>query len=222
MLAQEKKNVVVFDLDSTISCRDTYLQFLVHVLIRSPRRWVKSLSLPFAVVIRYFGLRGNTWLKKVFLSVVLSGLSQQQMASFVDRFLHNLMRSGIRSKALERIQHHREAGDQLVLASASFDFYVQPLAATLGFESVVCTVSSWGQDACLQCELPKGNCYGETKLERVKSLLSDDRERYYITIYTDHHSDLPLLRWADLGYAVNPTKKLAAICHSDGFDRLNW
>ena len=63
--------VAVFDLDGTITRRDTYLAYLLGFLGRHPERWSRAAPLPFAVLYHLAGWRSNTWLKTTFLRAVL-------------------------------------------------------------------------------------------------------------------------------------------------------
>jgi len=61
------KKISIFDLDGTLTKTDTYLPYLIGFLKRNPRRWLKAIILPFAVVMFYLKIRNNEWLKTIFL-----------------------------------------------------------------------------------------------------------------------------------------------------------
>ena len=110
----------------------------------------------------------------------------------------------------------------LVLASASFDIYVEGLGNALGFEHVICTKASWDESGRLTGKLLSANCYGEEKLQRVISWLSKNKYKNVDVVYSDHHSDLPILQFATKGVAVNPTKKLRNISYSQHIEMEIW
>ncbi len=203
-----KQTIVIFDFDSTITKKDTYVAFLASILKTYPLRLLRCSFLPFAILIHKSGIKDNSWLKETFLTAIAGGLNQPQLAACTDQFLEKLKKNGIRSKALQKIQQHRNSGHKLVLASASFDFYVKKLGAQLGFETIVCTHSSWDEENKLTGKIAGRNCYGKYKLKRLIELLGNDRKDIITIAYTDHHSDEALLEWADEAIAVNPTKKL--------------
>ena len=66
------------------------------------------------------------------------------------------------------------------------------------------------------------NCYGPEKVECLKSIFGEDRSDYYNIAYSDHHADIPLLKWADKGIAVNPTKALKRKAGLLGFSIEDW
>ena len=61
---------------------------------------------------------------------------------------------------------------------------------------------------------------------RLKKCLEtfDDfqREAAHITLYSDSHSDLPALLYADKGVSVNGDKKLLNAAKIYGFETVNW
>ncbi len=214
--------MVLFDLDNTITRFDTYRTFLLFVLLRRPSRWIISLWLPMAVLIHYFGIRDNHWLKEVFLGVIVSGVDRKQLERWAGRYVSWLLQKGIRAFALQAIQQHREAGHRLWLVTASFDFYVEILRRGLGFHEMVCSRSKWGDDGLLQGTIDGNNCYGREKLDRLAARFGAEREQQFVVVYSDHHSDLPLLEWADRPVVVNPSGRLRKEAQSRGWEIQEW
>ncbi len=217
-----QQTVAIFDLDSTITKKDTYIAFLLTVLKCHPYRILRCGFLPFAVFIHKTGLKDNSWLKETFLGAIAGGLTQSQLDHCTDRFLAKLHNQGIRQKALQKIQQHREANHQLVLASASFDFYVKKLGNQLGFDTIICTRSKWNEQKKLIGKIDGYNCYGHNKLKRLVELIDTSRNNIFRIGYTDHHSDQPLLEWVDKAIAVNPTKKLQQIALNKKYIIVDW
>lgn len=215
------KTVAIFDLDLTISNCDTFVAFLLHVLSTSPLRCLRSLWLPAALALYYGGLRDNTWLKRKFLGTIAGGARRGTVETWAQDFVGQLHKSGLRPGALRALEQHRSMGHCLLLATASFDFYVNPLAASLGFDGVICTKSLWNKNTL--CGAIDGqNCYGQHKYDRVVEFLGQDPEPCHTVAYSDHHSDLALLLWAREAYAVNPSRKLEKLAMQHGISVLDW
>lgn len=221
-VSENKPTVAIFDLDSTITKKDTYVAFLLTVLKKHPTRLLRCGFLPFAIVIQKTGLKDNSWLKETFLRSIAGGMNQSQLKACTDHFLNTLQKQGLRKKALERIQKHRQAGHQLVLASASFDFYVTKLGKQLGFDTIICTRSSWNEQNQLTGKINGHNCYGKYKLNRLIESLGHDKTDIIAIGYTDHHSDKPFLEWTDKAIVVNPTKKLHQIALDKDYTIEDW
>lgn len=199
--------VALFDLDGTITRRDTYLAYLIGYLLRHPGRLVRAMPLSFAVASHFAGLRDNTWLKRRFLRAILGGVERASMQHFTDAFLDRTLRYGLRPRAREVIERHRAAGERLLLVTASLDVYAEPLAARLGFDATICTRAEVDHAGRLTGELDGGNCYGIEKLRCVERYLAEHAPDAFVTLYTDHHADLPLIRHVDRAVLVNPARR---------------
>jgi len=215
------QTIAVFDLDGTIADCDTYVKFLKLCLIRQPRRALRSLHLPFAVLLHKSGVYDNTWLKETFLSAIAGGYSSVTLSDIVDTHVDDVMQNHIRQGALPAIRRHREAGHRLLLASASFDFYVKQLGDRLGFDDVVCTRAMRGPDNVLLGKIEGRNCYGDAKVDAVLSAIPE-RDNCTLIAYSDHHSDWALLRESDVPVAVNPTRELIRLASAQQIDVQMW
>jgi HAD superfamily hydrolase (TIGR01490 family) len=215
-------SIALFDLDGTITRRDTYLAYLLGFLARHPERWPRAAPLPLAVLCHIAGWRGNTWLKTTFLRTVLGGVPRSRLESWTDSFLDRVLSRGLRAGALETIERHRAAGHGLVLVTASLDFYAEPLGRRLGFDTILCTRAQYDDAGRVTGELDGGNCYGSDKLKRVEAYLCTCAAELPVTLYTDHHADLPLLRYVQSPVAVNPTRRLRQVATSLGMRIEDW
>ena len=218
-MAQVKKNLAVFDLDSTLTLKDTYLDFLLRFLWSHPARLARTIGLPFDVAKFKLGQRDNCWLKQRFLNAILGQVSREELALFSRGFVDHLWLRGMRRSAQDRLAVHQDADDRVILVTASFDFYVDYLARKLGVEEVIATGAEWQEDQ-LTGKLAGQNCYGVEKLRRLDLVLGDARDDYFITAYSDHHTDSPLLNWADKAVAVAPTVKLEKEAVKQGWEIL--
>jgi len=217
-----RQTAVVFDLDHTLTKSDTYLSFLLLVLRNRPSRILQTLLL-FIPVLQYkFGFRTNSWLKEEFLHCIVGGASRQQVDDWSAQFVSSFLKTQIRSTALKKILDYRKKGCRLLIASASFDFYVKKLGQNLEFDDVICTRSTWNHSGFLMGQIDGKNCYEHAKLEQLQSYFGTERNQWHIIGYSDHHSDAPLLSWVDQPIAVNPTKKLLEIAKNNGYSIEMW
>lgn len=214
--------IAIFDLDHTLTRRDTYLRFLGHTLRKRPWRLIWCMQLPFAWLVFKGGYRDNAWLKAVFLKAVAGNIDRHSLDQIVGEFCKKTEQSQIYEDARKRVAFHQGRSDRLVLASASFDFYVVRLAKTLGFDEVLCTHAKWLNNNRLAGEIDGKNCYGPHKAAAVKKYLekfSDNREIFF---YSDHHSDLPVFLLANHPVAINPTQKLRELAKEHKFVIELW
>lgn len=200
-------NVEVFDLDGTITRKDTYVPYLIYVLIRRPGRWITIPMLAMGVVMFKTKVRDNTWLKSFFLYHVLGGLHKNKAVSYAHGFVKSFLPVSTRRKALSTIKKQKAENRYLILMSASLDLYVDIIGKALGFDTIICTQTQLDKHGIITGKLKNGNCYGPAKLNRLKSLQKHFPNALF-TVYTDHHSDIPIIKAADKAIAVNPDKKL--------------
>jgi phosphatidylglycerophosphatase C len=213
--------VAIFDLDGTIARGDTYLGFLLHVLRRRPRRVIRLVGLPLAVARFGLGRLSNAQLKSIFLTAIVGGSGREELARHVESYLPRCFDRMIKPAALARIEWHRARGDRLVLASASLDLYVEPLGSRLRFDRTISTRTAWLGDR-LTGALDGANLRGESKLDAVREVIGAAGPRPEIYAYSDHHSDLPLLLFADHAVAVDPSRELLASARVHGFKVEYW
>ena len=96
------------------------------------------------------------------------------------------------------------------------------MARELGFDGVICTRMAWDEGDQLQSKLDGKNCYGEEKLRRVEEFFGGTRPPGPIVFYSDHHTDLPCLNWADRGVAVNPSPQLRKLAPAHNVEIVDW
>lgn len=192
--------VAVFDLDGTITHRDTLVPFLLHVLRRRPWRVLRLWPLPWAVA-RFVLVRDRGVLKESLIRYVAGGLGRTEVAAYVDEFLDALWRRGLRPGALATIERHRAAGDRLILLSASPDLYVPRIGARLGFAETICTRVRWDGDR-VHGYLDTPNRHGPEKLRVVQSLRAEYAGAAF-SAYANAASDFAHLAAVDEPCLVN-------------------
>src|ERR1700735_5606875 len=136
--------LVVFDLDETITRHDTLLPYAMGFVLRH-RPWRLPLLagvLPSTVEFA-LGRVDEGPVKQAFIKSLLGGSRRTDIDAWTARFVPDVIRRGTFANALERIADHRRRGDHLVLMSASTDLYVPEIARALGFNETICTGVRW-------------------------------------------------------------------------------
>ena len=164
------RRIALFDLDGTITRRDTLMPYLLGFCLRAPVRLLRLLiSLPRALFHYAFSGRDRGQLKQTLIIAALAGTSRAQIARWNEKFVPRLLHSGMHSHGLKQVAAHRAKGDYLVLMSASPDLYVPAIARALGFNETICTAVRW-DGMMLNGELLTPNRRGEEKLQCVLAL----------------------------------------------------
>jgi phosphatidylglycerophosphatase C len=212
--------VALFDLDGTLTWRDTLLPFLLGFLYRRPHRLLRCWRLPLALANFWFD-RDRGALKSRVLRMVMGGEKRGVLEAWAQWFVADLRPSGrFRPLALAVLQAHRAAGDHAVLLSASPDLYVMRIGHLLGFERTLCTEVQWAGDR-LDGRLKTANRRGEEKLRCMEWL----REQYSdlpIIAYGNSASDLDHLRQADRALLVNGNGAARRLAAKWGIPVSNW
>lgn len=196
-----RMRIALFDLDGTLTRRDTLWPYVYGFCLRQPLRLLHLAVMPWQVASYLLRHRDRGELKQALIVAGLRGASRAEIADWNRRFVARLIRSGMHAEALQRVAAHRARGDYLVLMSASPDLYVPAIARALRFNETICTGVRW-DGMTLAGELTTANRRAEEKLQCVQAL----RERYpgsHITAYGNSASDVIHLRACDSGHLVN-------------------
>ena len=219
-------NLAIFDLDHTLTKKGTWSRFVLTTVKTRPHLWLPII----------FAMAKNQWLykrgraprcgvKKAMMRLTMVGWPKEKVEAYAARFADNEFANGLRPGALEALAKHRAAGDTLMVASAAVDAVVRPICDRLGIAHYVATDMSY-HDGKLAPEFSSENCYGPEKLVRVKAYLTQNpqlkQNHTKITMYSDSHSDLDVLLWADIGVAVDPSKRLKTLANQHGIEVVNW
>jgi phosphatidylglycerophosphatase C len=224
--AEQIPRVALFDLDGTLTWRDTLIAFLSGYVLRHPARWLRLWRLLPALIGYLAFNRDRGLLKSSVIRVVLGGDSRPVIDAWAVSFVGSLRsRHVFRPAALAVLEAHRAAGDRLVLLSASPDLYVPRIGHLLGFERTLCTEIKWQDnrpsDDRLDGALLTPNRRGEEK-SRCLAWLRTQYAGLPIVAYGNSSSDLPHLRQADSAILVNGNADARRAASAAGIPVANW
>ncbi|MCA9101365.1 MAG: HAD-IB family hydrolase [Planctomycetales bacterium] len=221
-----RMKLAVFDLDGTITRRDSFVAFLWSWFKSHPGRWPHTPRLVAMAGVHKFGWRDNSWLKQRYLHVILGGVDRERIAAHTATFLDGWLDRNVRPGAREELRRQREQGSRLVLLTASIDVYAEEIGRRLGFDAVIATKVAWSSEGTLTGELASANCERAEKVTRLEQYLAEEvdrpREGIFATAYGDDVKDVPILDWADVGVAVGRRPKLHALAASKGYAIEQW
>ena len=219
--APPRRFVALFDLDGTLTWRDTLLPFLLEYLARHPSRWLKVWRLPFALWDFLAEGRDRGLLKSRLIRMAMEGAGRAAVDAFADSFVDSLQsRRRLRPTALAVLEAHRAAGDHLVLLSASPDLYVPRIGRALGFELTLCTEIAW-QGERLLGSLKTANRRGAEKT-RCLAWLRGRYPNIPVIAYGNSASDLDHMRQADRALLVNGSSRARDAAARSGIPTATW
>ncbi len=214
-------SVALFDLDGTLTRRDTLLPFLAGYALRHPLRLPRLWRLAPALIGYLVRGRDRGRLKSTVIRAVMGGERRDLIDAWAESFVLALEpHRRFRSDALAALQVHRAAGDHQVLLSASPDLYVPRIGRLLGFERTLCTELKWRGDR-LDGALKTPNRRGEEKLRCLESL----RSQYPgapIVAYGNSASDLIHMRRADRAVLVDGSAAARRRATEAGIPVADW
>ena len=219
--------IAIYDMDKTLTRDATFGPFILFVLkkYRPLRLWTLPVM---GLVTLGYGLKliSRSRLKEVNLRLLIGPkIEAKEMTEIARDFATNDPASSLLAAAGSQISADRSKGYQIVIASASYRFYVEALAQSGGINDVIATDCEALTPASFAPTIAGENCYGEGKLRMVQAWLSGQniaREEAHVRFYSDHVSDAPCLEWADEGFAVNPHSPLRSLAAKKGWAIYDW
>lgn len=215
--------VVVFDFDHTLYDGDSGSHLFAWLIRRS--WWRTALALLAAPVFgpmvaflptRRYGISGFVWIGTV-------GMPRRRtLDDTIDRYVAthtDAIKARLLPVALEVLHRHREAGDNVVIATGAPPELARAILAFVAHESVPVIGTAVGPR--LGAIVATRHCHAEEKMRML-------REQGYAHIdiaYSDSSADLPLLKAARAPVVVNPKPGAVAMFRRvlpAGTPILNW
>jgi phosphatidylglycerophosphatase C len=214
-------SVAVFDLDGTLSWRDTLLPYLCGYLRHNPARATGLVKMPWALAAFAAGGRDRGLLKQRLIQAGMQGETRARIDAWTLQYVADLpRRRAFRPAALARLEDHRRAGDVLVLLSASPDLYVPSIGRSLGFSATLCTELKW-HGATLDGQLITANRRGEEKRRCIEDLRRQ-HPRAEFSAYGNSDSDIPHLLDVEHGWLVNGNSAAKRAAIRAGLQITDW
>lgn len=200
--------LAIFDLDNTLIAGDSdhsWGEFLVAQSIVDPSLY-KSMNDKFYADYESGALDIFAYLE--FSIEPLTRLSIPDLDQLHKIFMQELVKPMMLNQARDLIDHHRKAGDRLLIITSTNRFIVEPICLSLGIDEIIAT----------DLEIVNGKYSGkiigtptfqEGKVERFNQWLEAQNESndgsYF---YSDSINDLPLLLEVANPIAVDPDSAL--------------
>ena len=141
------------------------------------------------------------------------------------RFMDEVIRPAMKPVAFDLVRQHQDAGDTVIIVTATNEFVTRPIAEAFGVDELIAI--DLERDA--QGE-PTGAIRGtpsfrEGKVARVEQWLAARGHSWasvaHSTFYSDSINDLPLLEKVHEPVATNPDARLRPIASERGWRILN-
>ena len=140
------------------------------------------------------------------------------------RFMDAVVQKGIKKQALELVQGHQQAGEMVVIVTATNEFVTRPIADAFGVEALIAVQLERDAQGWVTGEITGTPSFREGKVVRVEQWLAArglDWDAVETTFYSDSMNDLPLLEKATHPVATNPDARLRALATERGWRILD-
>ena len=216
-----KPALVIFDLDNTILNGDSdyaMINYLVHTQALD-----ESAGKQNQIFIEDYQ-RGELDFD-AYTTFALSayiGMTRSEINEYMLPFVAKVIEPMINTLALKIIHDHGDSGDTILLASATNELIVQPIAKRLDIQNVIGTQVKFINDKCTGEYIPP-SALGEGKLQLVQQWMQKNNFDDFsgVTFYSDSINDLPLLEAVDFPKAVNPDAMLEKISLERGWEIID-
>jgi phosphatidylglycerophosphatase C len=191
----DTRPVVAVDFDGTMTRRDTLRVFLVHLGRRSAVVGAFARHLPeIARSVRGDAFRDRA--KEAVFADILGGMPRADADAAARATADAVMASLLKPDVVARLRWHQGQGHRLIVVSASFAGYVDPVAASLGIREVIAT--RWEVDTAtdrLTGRFADGNVRGAAKVRRLEAHLGGPARLAYA--YGNSSGDVAMLAAAE-------------------------
>ena len=194
--------VAAFDFDETLTERDSVVPFLRR--FSSRRRFAAGLLPHTLRVLPMAARRDRDRLRELATQLVFTGRPIAEVEEQAAAHGAAILAGGLRPDTRQRLQWHLDAGHRVVIVSASYDIYLDVVAAGLGDVDVLGTRLEVVDGVCTG-RLEGPNCRGREKVERLRTWLDArglDRDDVVVYAYGDSRGDTEMLAWADHPHLV--------------------
>ena len=139
-------------------------------------------------------------------------------------FMREVIEPAIRPEALALVKKHRDAGDRIMIITATNEFVTRPIAQAFGVEALIAVELVRDASGWFTNEISGIPSLREGKVQRLQQWLTReglDWADVDTTFYSDSRNDLPLLECVNHPVATNPDNTLRALALEKGWPILD-
>lgn len=137
-----------------------------------------------------------------------------------ERFMAEVIRPVILPQALDLVHRHRDAGDEIIIITATNEFVTRPIAEAFGVPQLIAVELARDASGWITGEIRGTPSFREGKVQRFAEWLAArglNRHDTEVTFYSDSINDLPLMDNVDCAVATNPDDRLRALALERGW-----
>lgn len=194
-----KRCIAVFDLDGTLTTKDTLLEFIKFACGVPRFYWGFLLFCPILILMKLH-LFPNWKAKQLFFSHFFKGWEYNDFKAKGQLFANEIKKMENR-KMLEKLNDHLNHSDVVYVISASIFEWVQPWCEKIGVSRVLATQIEVDANGIISGRFATKNCYGKEKVRRLLEV-EPERRSYILYAYGDSRGDKEMIAFSDYGSEV--------------------
>ncbi|WP_341906371.1 HAD family phosphatase [Polaromonas sp. YR568] len=219
-----KKKIALFDLDHTLIPKDSDYEWGEFTIALG---WCDSTEFKRRNTEFFEHYRAGTLDIHDYVRFATQAVREQGAAASAaahQRFMQEVVQPVITPQALQLVNGHRAAGEEVVIVTATNEFVTRPIASVFGVTELIAVELARDASGWITGEIKGTPSFREGKVTRVEQWLAArglgwaDVET---TFYTDSMNDLALLEQATHPVATNPDARLRALATERGWRILD-
>ncbi len=217
--------LALFDLDHTLIPIDSdyeWGQFTVAI------GWREAQAFGEANTVFYERYKAGTLDIAEYTRFATAAIREQGMSKAVAAhadFMSAVVQKGITPQALALVDRHRQAGDVVLIVTATNEFVTRPIAQAFGVDELIAIELARDASGLPTGEIKGTPSFREGKVARVEQWLAARGATWASvtrsTFYSDSINDLALLEHVTHPVATNPDDRLRAVAEQRGWPTLN-
>ena len=139
-------------------------------------------------------------------------------------FMSASVLKGIKKPALDLVRSHQEAGEEVIIVTATNEFVTRPIAAAFGINELIAIELVRDDQGEFTGDILGTPSFREGKVARVEAWLAARSLTWQgvdTTFYSDSMNDLPLLEKVNHPVATNPDERLRQLATERGWRILD-
>ncbi|MBI2744251.1 MAG: HAD family hydrolase [Burkholderiales bacterium] len=137
-----------------------------------------------------------------------------------ERFMREVIAPAMRPPAQELVRRHKDAGDEVLIITATNEFVTRPIADAFGVAQLIAVELERDASGWITGEIRGTPSFRDGKVRRFGEWLAArglHRHETEVTFYSDSINDLPLMDNVDHPVATNPDDRLRALALERGW-----
>lgn len=196
---KDKRVVVAFDFDGTLTTKDSMIEFIKYAFGKRKFYIGFFLHLPMLVFMKV-GIYSNWKVKEKIFSWFFKGMKYDDFVILGKEFAI-VISTFVNSDTISVLNKHIQEKADIYVITASIEEWVRPFCKQLKVNTVLGTKVEV-VDNLLTGRFASNNCYGKEKVSRLLEI-EHERSSYVLYAYGDSCGDKELLDFAEFGFKIH-------------------